>query len=370
MPFLVLHYEQLGLSGREIGLLTAVPPLVTWAGAALWGALADASQQYRRLLIVAIAGAMVIVVLFSTASQLWQLIPIVVAFGFFAAPIIPLVDHSLLELLADRQSRYGRIRLWGAIGFGLSPPLIGWLVGQSGLSWAFYGYLTFIFGCLIVARRLPIGAAALGGQFRQGFQTLMRNRQWIFFLFVIFISGMGMAVIHNYLFLYLAHMQASNTLMGLTLTAATVSELVVFFYAEPLLKRWGIRRMLFLSLLCQVIRLLAYSVTTTAWPVLIIQLLHGPSFALLWISSVSYAHRLAPAGIRATAQGMLSGVNFGLASAAGAFIGGVLIERIGSWMMFRWFGLWVLVGLILFALIAWRSSRPTSRPVRPVEETR
>ncbi len=41
-PFLVLYYEQNGLSGSEIGILTAIPPFVTLFASSMWGALGDA----------------------------------------------------------------------------------------------------------------------------------------------------------------------------------------------------------------------------------------------------------------------------------------------------------------------------------------
>ncbi|MCB0096756.1 MAG: MFS transporter, partial [Caldilineaceae bacterium] len=57
MPFLVLYYEQIGLSGRQIAVLAALPPLMNLFAAALWNGVADAFNQHKRLQMVAIAGA-------------------------------------------------------------------------------------------------------------------------------------------------------------------------------------------------------------------------------------------------------------------------------------------------------------------------
>ncbi|MBX3015689.1 MAG: MFS transporter [Caldilineaceae bacterium] len=48
-PFLALYY-------RQIGLLAGIPPLLGLIAAPLWGALADATQQHKRLLAVAVIG--------------------------------------------------------------------------------------------------------------------------------------------------------------------------------------------------------------------------------------------------------------------------------------------------------------------------
>ena len=43
LPFMVLYYQSLGLSGAEIGLLVGLTPLITLFGAPLWTGLADAT---------------------------------------------------------------------------------------------------------------------------------------------------------------------------------------------------------------------------------------------------------------------------------------------------------------------------------------
>lgn len=47
VPYLVLYFESLGLSGRQIGFLAGITPLVSLVGAPLWGALADISRRHK-----------------------------------------------------------------------------------------------------------------------------------------------------------------------------------------------------------------------------------------------------------------------------------------------------------------------------------
>jgi PPP family 3-phenylpropionic acid transporter len=146
-PFLVLHYEQLGLDGRQIGLLAGIPPALILLGATGWGALADASQQHRAVLAVAIAGTIVAVAALSVAQTFSWLIAIVIFMALMQSPITPLVDNSVLHALGEHRDRYGRIRIWGAIGWGACGPIAGHLVERFGLSASFSTYLALFAIC-------------------------------------------------------------------------------------------------------------------------------------------------------------------------------------------------------------------------------
>ena len=140
LPFLALYFESLGLTGRQIGFLAGISPLVSLFGAPLWGALADASRRHKTILSIAIAGAIALALVLSQITLFTLLIPAVVFYSLFASPIIPLTDNAVMTMLADRKGQYGRQRIWGAVGWGLAAPLIGFLIEISGLQWAFWGY--------------------------------------------------------------------------------------------------------------------------------------------------------------------------------------------------------------------------------------
>lgn len=359
-PFLALYYAQLGLSGDQIGTLSAVPPLVSLFAASLWGALADVTRKYRSILRFAIIGVVASALAISATRTFLGLVPAVIAYACFMAPIMPLVDNAVLSLLGDQADRYGKVRLWGAVGWGVTAPVMGRLIEQCGLRWSFYGYSLFMCGGLAASWYLPVARAGIGGGFRHGLRALVSNRPWLFFLLIVFIGGMTQAGVNNFLLLYLSDLGASESLMGLALSIATASEATVLFFADRLLARWSALKMLAFSLGATAVRLLAYSFVRVPWPVLLIQLLHGPTFAMMWTAGVSYTNRSAPVGLGTTALGLFSSANFGVGAAAGAFVCGLLYERLGSFLMFRWMGLWGLFGLVLLVVFGLRGPRPAT----------
>lgn len=350
VPFIPLYYESLGLSGRHIGLLTGLFPLMTLFGSSFWSSAADITNRHRRILNIVILGAMLFVLFISFTERFLFLLPLIVGFAFFQSPIVPITDNSVMTLLGDRSHLYGRLRLWGAVGWGVASPLAGLLVEHFFDKAFFYLYLFIMCGTFFFSFRLPVAGTGAGSRFWHNVKQFITQPQWIVFLLIVFIGGMGMAVMQNFLFLYLKTLGAKGSLMGLTMTFATIGEIAVFFFSAGMIKRWGIRKVFIIALGANVLRLGLYSVIPSAWIVLFVQLLHGFTFSALWVASVSFARRMAPPGLGATAQGILSAFFFGLAGFSGSVIGGILYDAVGPRTMYLIFSGVVAVGLAIFIL--------------------
>ncbi len=89
---------------------------------------------------------------------------------------MPLLDSSTMAWLGARRNLYGRIRLWGAIGWGVSAPLIGWFIEGSGVQWAFYGYMVLMSVGLFVALALPMQSSSAAQPFWIGLRALSQKQ--------------------------------------------------------------------------------------------------------------------------------------------------------------------------------------------------
>lgn len=350
IPFLALYYEQRGLSGAQIGLLASIPPVMTMLGTTVWGSLADATRRHKLLVLVAIASAIMSATLIPSISSFVGLGLVIAFHSFCFMSLVPLIDNSALEILGDQSEKYGQIRLWGSLGYGLGAPLIGPLVEQFGLSWNFYGHAALMLGALVIAIPLPVAHKSAEGGFGRGLKTLLQDPRWHLFLLIIFVAGFGDAIIRNYSFLYLKNLGASSLMMGLSLTIGTVSELGILFYSSKLLKSAGPRRLLIWSVAAQIFRLVGWSLLTDPYLALSLQLLNGLTFAAMWLAAVAYAKEIAPTGLGATAQGILSGMYFGFSSVVGALAGGFWYDQAGTWGMYRWGAVVMFTGLMIFIL--------------------
>jgi MFS transporter, PPP family, 3-phenylpropionic acid transporter len=347
MPFFVLFYQRLGFSGTQIGLLTGIPPLITLVAAPFWTGVADAKRWHKLVMGVGITVAVLSAFLLPSFTSFAVIFTIIIVFNIFLSPVASLADSATMNMLGDERAMYGRIRLGGTIGWGLFAPIAGAMVQNYGLKLAFWSYSAIMLINFFVSQRFVHGSHEEGTSKPSGIRVLLTNRRWINFLFIAFLGGLGTFAVNAYLFPYMAELGANETTMGFALTISTLTEMPIFFFGDRLVRKFTTYGLLLLALVMVAIRSLLLSVVSTPLMVLALQAFGGTIFPAMWLAGVSYADENAPAGLKSSAQGLFGAMCFGVGSAAGGFIGGLLLESIGGRGMFLVFGIIILVGLVI-----------------------
>jgi MFS family permease len=350
-PYLNLYYQHVGMSKQQIGVLIATTTLTTVIASPIWGGLADAFRLHRYLLLLAIFGTLGPVALLIRSTEFAALWVLVALYAFFNGPIIALADNSVLEMLGDDRASYGKLRVWGAVGFGLSAWGGGVLAERFGMTNGFALFIVFMILCALIAVRLPAPKSTGSEPFLHNLRRLSTNLVWLGFLAAIFLVGIGSSFMHNYTALFVADLGGGEGLYGLSIAIAGVSELPVFFFSARLIKRFAARGVLIIGFLTFFVRLLVISVIPSPEWIVIPSLLHGLSFSALWVAGVVYVSRIAPPGLGATAQAALGVTLFGAAGAVGGVLGANIYEFAGPAAVFRAGSIAALLGLCCFVLV-------------------
>jgi len=351
LPYLVLYYEELGLSGRQMGFLTALPPLITLVSAPLWTGVADSTHRHRLVLSLSLLGCILAILAVSTVSAYWALLPLVILFAFAIAPAGPLADTATMNMLGDDKDKYGRVRIGGSFGWGVASILAGVVIERTSLHSSFYMFSILMSITLAVGLKLVFPRVISRVSVQHGLITLLRKPRWVLFLSMAFVGGIGLAVVNTYLFYYMGELGSSKTFMWIGMVIATLSEMPVLFFSNRLIKRFNSYGLLVIGLAATGIRLLLFAMVNMPIGIIFVQLMSGLTFPLIWVAGVTYANNHAPVGMNATAQGVFGSVLMGFGAATGNFLGGFLIDSHGAQFMYMFFGILVLVSLFVFTLI-------------------
>jgi PPP family 3-phenylpropionic acid transporter len=349
------------VDSQGIGLLVAVPTLMTLFAAPAWGGLADALRLHQRLLPAALLATTVATALLLNAQSFAALLTLVILQAFCAAPIVSLADNAVMSLLGSERHRYGSLRLWGAIGFGVSAVVSGELIARAGFGPSVAIYVTLMAVTAFVASRLPAPELVAPPAFN-GLRKLAREPRWMVFLAALLLVGTCAAILNTFFTLYMIGLGASAAVLGLAVAVAGVSELPVFLLAPRILQRGQARGLLLLSFGAYALRAMVYSVLRTPAGGVAAQVLHGPSFSALWTASVTYARETAPQEWGATAQAAVGSTFFGLAVGFGALIGGVLYDRVGPEILFQLAAAFALAGIATFGAVTYAGARKSAHP--------
>ena len=132
MPYLPVYYHSLGHGGAAIGLLGAVKPLTTFLVAPLWGIVSDRTQNPSLILQFTFITSLVLQLSFCARDEVNYLVTLGFLAALFNAPVKSLIDSMVLDNLKENEKgQYGKLRIWGQLGFGLGSGIVGWLLSHK-----------------------------------------------------------------------------------------------------------------------------------------------------------------------------------------------------------------------------------------------
>ena len=125
MPYWSLYLEDRGFSYLQIATLMATIQLTKIIAPNVWGWLGDKTGQRVRLVrFGAITGSLFFAGVFLEPG-FYGLLLVMLAFTFFWNAILPLYEVITLRSLGNQRDKYGKVRLWGSVGFIGAVALVG-----------------------------------------------------------------------------------------------------------------------------------------------------------------------------------------------------------------------------------------------------
>jgi PPP family 3-phenylpropionic acid transporter len=363
-PFITLYYDQIGLSGFQIGTLSALPLIVTSFTSLFWGVLADALRLHRRILSISLLLSACTVYLISKTSQYELLIPIVLIYAFFATPITPLLDTAALDTIETNKGTFGGMRVWGTIGWIVSTSIVGAVIDRFGILWLFYSYIALLGVTFLISLGQPTRGQIPRPPLRQSLRQLLTRRTLFLFLASVFLLAIAMGTSDYFFSLYMDGLGANEGTIGLAWSISASTEIPLMLYSGTLLRTIGVNGMLSFSFITYAIRWLLFSfIQIPAW-VLPVQLLQGLGFSTFIVASVTYINDHTPKSLRTTGQSLLNIVSMGLGPIVGALVGGYFYDVVGMAVLFRIITIVTLLGLVVF-ILARRFKNETGRAGEP-----
>jgi PPP family 3-phenylpropionic acid transporter len=333
-PDLGQALREMGYPPAEVGALLAVIPLMNALATPIWAALADRLQTGARFLQLAVLSSLCVVGAISTgALPVWGLGLALATYGVMRAPVGPLLDSMTVKALeaqgADPRA-YGRVRLWGSVGFltagGLAGVLAGALPQPGAPLWVAVGCWTL---GLVVVARLPATRAAAPVALGPAARALAATPGLGWLLLALPLHGLGLNAYDSWYAMLLAERGLGGGWTGAAIVVGVLAEVGLMAASTRAL---GGRDPVGLLVLCLAVAAARWAlVAVIEEPVLLtaLQLSHALVFALFWLAVTETMRRRAPAALRASGQALVLVATYGLGPVLTSALGAVISPRFG-----------------------------------------
>lgn len=358
-PYAPLWFKELGYSTLAIGGIASAQSWTRVIAPYGWGWLSDRSGRRNQGLRWA-AGLSVVAALGLWLGPAAAAVPVFAVLLFLAnGGVVPLSEAALAQQLQRGGlldfSRYGRVRLWGSLGFVVS-------VGVFGLVFERLGIITFplavvaMFTVLWAATfRLP-EVAAVAGEGEQGRSVLavLRRSAVLWFFAGVALTVLAHTALYAFLSLYLDEQGHGKGAVGLAWSMAVGVE-IMFFWGQGRVFAW-LPPIGWLQLAAVAAALRFASTAAFGGSLLLLlgaQLLHGLSFAAQHAACIAMLHRFFPGRLRGRGQALYSVLGYGVPGVIGGVGGGWLGSRFGFASVF-----WAAACI---SVLAWAALRHAER---------
>lgn len=361
LPYFNLYGYHLGLSGFEVGVLSALRSVAWVLFPMAWGALADRTGRRRAIVLLCHVASTGIWAGFLAVQRFAAMAVLMVFYAMFYAPIISFLEAACMEILGGEKSAYGRVRRWGSISFIAVVLLFGVAVdafSERIVVWAVAaGSLAMALAAFAMPPEPPRRAESAPGAVR-----MLRRRETVVFLGSAFLMLASHGAYYGFFSIHLAELGYSPARIGAAWALASTAEILAMTASPALFRRFSLERVLLFSFAAALVRWGMLALFAGPPAVFASQLLHAFSYGTFHMASILYVDRLAAPGEKNLAQALNNAVTYGLGLMAGFFLQGALFGRIGPFGIFAASAAIALAGGALFGLTGWRSVGPPPPP--------
>ena len=335
VPYWGLYLQSIGFAPSEIGSLMALLMVTRIVAPNIWAWIAD--HRERRMRVVRLASFLSVVAFAGVFAgrSFWWLAAVLLGFSFFWQASLPLLEVLVMNHTGARPGAYGRVRVWGSIGFIASVVALGPVVDARGPWWVLPTILTLVLGIWLFSLVLPESEARGRAPHPEPLLKVILRPEVLVFLTVCFLMQVSHGPYYTFYSIYLESYGYSKTLIGALWAFGVVCEIGVFLLMPWILARANLRTVLLVSFLLAAARWLLIGWFPQNLPILIAaQALHAATFGAFHAAGMQMVYRFFTGRHQHRGQAIYSSASFGIGGAVGSFYSGHAWATLGPAMTF------------------------------------
>lgn len=303
---------EVGYSATQVGIIYAAAPFMRFLLPFLFRRFVSLTPRiYLLSLLLSLAATLLF---WGTINHFYLYLGANLLFGGAMGVTLPYVETIALAILS--KSRYGKVRLWGSLGFMGIALWLGKVLSspQEALYYlSAMTLLTMVFGAMVIRYDQTEHTSAHDDA------SFSLAKYWAFWISV-FLMQVGFGGFYNFFTIYETAHGISLEMTSWMWSFGVICEMVMLYFQGPLLQRNLLTILQFATLVTAVRWLMLYLFPDSVVLTFASQSLHAVSFALYHTAAITYVFSLYTQ--KRLAQQFFLGIAFGLGGSVGALLSG------------------------------------------------
>jgi nucleoside transporter len=374
------HLGQVGFSGSEIGYTYLMNNIAAIISPFFVGMIADrffASQTVMGILHL-MGG--VIMYLFADVTAVGPLILGLLLYNLTYMPTLALVNAVSFRQMKSPDAQFPKVRVWGTIGWIVAGLTITFIqinflpdVEKSSVPMKMAAAASILLG--LYSFTLPntppqnVGKQVTAGEVL-GLKTLrlLKNRSFFIFVLCSLLISIPLAFYYNFTNLFLNELGMEGAAGKMTF--GQMSEVIFMILMPWFFVRLGVKKMLLVGMLAWVVRYAFFAngnLGPMEWMLYTGILLHGICYDFFFVTGQIYVDKKAPAEIRASAQGFIALITYGVGLGLGSILSGKVVDAftvngVKDWATIWWIPCALAAAIALLFAVAFRERAEDKSP--------
>jgi PPP family 3-phenylpropionic acid transporter len=333
----------------------------------IWVSYVKRHPRAQRLLQVAITFGAIGYYLLGLQTSYPAVLLIIFLHALAASGVMPLSDSMAVTISQESGKGYGSVRVWASLGWIISLLISGQLVARFGYIAGFIGVsvmwliaasiIFFIQPRYFTTHNRPDQPTT---SLRLAFQRAMQDRTLIGFAIALIVIGFLNSGVLQFENVFLAELGASKQLISVAGTLSAIVELPFMIYADRIVNRVGVHRMLMISLTMTIFQRLIVLALPYIATIMIVRFIGGVAFSFYTIAFVGLISSRTHASETGTVLALYSVTIAGMVSIFAAPVGGAIFDAVGA----RWLYAFAACGYAAAVLILWFTRPKTTAPAQ------
>ncbi|MGQ0578749.1 MAG: MFS transporter [Betaproteobacteria bacterium] len=351
-PYFALYLKSLGFSASQIGVLLAVNPVARIFGPNIWAWLSDHYGARGQLIrLTAVGTAVVFVAVFFNRGIGWMFTALL-ALNIFWCAVLPLAESATLNLLGSRVGTYGRIRLWGSVGFVAVVVAGGYFLDYFGIGALAPMVLTLLVLMAAATFALPRDREPVHHDEHAPILRIVTRPAVIALFAAFFLMQVAHGPYNGFYSIHLVEAAYSKKAVGWLWALGVMAEIGLFMWLPRLMRAYSLNQILRFSFGCAFARLLLIAWGVGSVPILVVaQLMHAITFGAYHAAGVAAMHQIFRGRNQARGQALYTSLGYGLGGTLGMLGAGYAWEGWGPQWTFTFAA---VAALLAFLVVSWK----------------